>query len=134
MTNIPREKGRLMRAVAFAAIVCAFVLKTLAFAPFANAASTRLGISAAISVSVPTDDCKSDGGAPKRGPLQDHGHCVFCALCGAETQADRSVLPAELIAFSPTRNDATWRGGHDGPPSNSASDGVWRARAPPSSA
>jgi hypothetical protein len=132
--NIPGKKGRLTHAVTFVAIVCALVLKSLAFAPSLNAASATFGASAAISVYVPADDCKSDGGAPTRGPLHDRGHCVLCVSCGAGTQADRAIfLPAEEVAFEPMRNVAAWRSG-DGGLSSSASGGAWRARAPPASA
>ncbi len=134
MMNNPGEKGRLTRAVALAAIVCALVLKYLAFAASANVASATFGASAAISIFVPADDCKSDSGAPHRGPLHDRGHCMLCASCGAGTLADRAVLPAEEVAFAPTRNVAAWRSGDDDAPSSSASGGAWRARAPPASA
>ena len=134
MVKVAGQIGRLTRAVALAAIVCALVLKTLAFAPSPNAASATFGASAAISVFVPADDCKSDGGAPHRGPLHDRGHCVLCVSCGAGTQADRAVLPAEEVTFATPRNVRAWRSGDDDAPSSSASGGAWRARAPPASA
>ncbi len=134
MVKVAGQIGGLTRAVAFAAIVCALVLKTLAFAPSPNAVSATFGAYAAISVFVAADDCKSEGGAPNRGPLHDRGHCVLCVSCGAGTQADRVVLPTEEVAFAPVRNVAAWRSGDDGAPSSSASGGAWRARAPPASA
>ena len=129
--NLPGEKGRLTRAVALAAIICALVLKTLAFAPSPNGPSAMFGASAAISVFVSADDCKGDGGAPNRGPLHDREHCVVCVACAVGTQADRAVLLFEEFAFAPTRGAAASRGGDDGAPSRSASSGAWRARAPP---
>ena len=129
--NIPGEKGRLTRAVALAAIICALVLKTLAFAPSPNGPSAMFGASAAVSVFVPADDCKGGGSAPNRGPLHDHEHCVVCVACAAGTQADRAVLLFEEVAFAPTRSAAALCGGNDGAPSSSASSGAWRARAPP---
>ncbi len=134
MVKVAGQIGRLTRVVALAAIVCALVLSSSIFSPFTNAPSATLGASAAISVFVPADDCKSDSGAPHPGPLHDRGHCVLCASCGAGTQADRAVLPAEEVAFAPTRNSATWRGGDDNAPSSSASGAARRARAPPASA
>src|SRR5208283_4618739 len=104
MVKVAGQVGRLARTGALAAIVCALVLKTLAFAPSPNAVSATFGASAAISVFVPADDCKSDGGAPHPGPLHDRGHCVLCASCVAGTQADRAVLPAEEVAFATPRN------------------------------
>ena len=133
MVKVAGQIGRLARAVALAAIVCALVLKTLAFAPSPNASSATFGASAAISVFVPADDCKSDGGAPHRGPLHDRGHCVLCASCGAATQAGSSVLPTEEVAFTPPRKVVAWRSGDAGARSSSASGGAWRARAPPAS-
>ncbi len=131
MANVAGQAGKLTRAVALAAIVCALVLKSLAFAPSPNAAGETFGAFAAISVFVPADDCKNDDGAPHRGPLHDRGHCVLCVSCGAGTQADRAVLPAEEVAFATSRNVRAWRIVGDGAPSSSISDGAWRARAPP---
>ncbi len=131
MVKVVGQIGGLARAVALAAIVCALVLKTLAFAPSPNASSATFGASAAIFVFVPADDCKSDGGAPHRGPLHDRGHCVLCVSCGVETQADRAIFPAEEVAFATPRNVRARRSGDDDAPSSSASDGAWRARAPP---
>ena len=132
--NIPGEKGRLTRAIALAAIVCALVLKALAFAPSPIAPSATFGASAAISVFTPADDCKSDSGAPHRGPLHDGGHCVLCVSCGAGTQADRAALPAGEVTFATPRRVRAWRIVGDGAPSNSARGRAWRARAPPASA
>jgi hypothetical protein len=134
MVKVAGQIGRLTRTVAFAAIVCALVLKTLAFASSPYAVRSTFGASAAVSVFVPADDCNSGGGAPERGPLHDRGHCVLCVSCGAGTQADRVVLPAEEIAFAPTRDGAAWRGGDTGAPASSAPSSAWRARAPPASA
>ena len=64
MVKVAGQIGRLTRTVAFAAIVCALVLKTLAFAPSPYAVRSMFGASAAVSVFVPADDCKSGGGAP----------------------------------------------------------------------
>ncbi len=132
--NNPGEKGRLTRAVAFAAIVCALILKSLVVAPSPNVGAATFGASAAISVFVPAADCKSDGGAPHPGPLHDRGHCVLCVSCGAGTQADRAGLPAEDVTFATPRNVRAWRGGDVSAPSSSACGGAWRARAPPASA
>jgi hypothetical protein len=134
MVKAVGQIGILTRAIALAAIVCALVLKTLAFAPFPNAVRATFGASADISVFVPADDCKSGGGAPHRGPLHDRGHCLLCVSLGAGTQADGAVLPAEEVAFATPRNFRAWRGGDVGALSSSASGGAWRARAPPVSA
>ena len=131
MIKVAGQIRRLTHAVAFAAIVCALVLKTLSFAPSLSAVSVTFGAYAANSVFVPADDCKSDGGAPNCGPLHDRGHCVLCVSCGAGVQADRALLPAEDVAFAPMRNVVAWRSGDDGAPSSSACSGTWQARAPP---
>jgi len=93
---------------------------------FSECGEREVGAFEAISAFVPADDCKSDGDAPHRGPLHDHGHCVLCVSCGAGAQADRAVLPTAEIAFAPMRNVAGWRSGDVGVPSSSASGGVWR--------
>ena len=111
-------KGRLTRAVALAAIICALVLKSLAFAAFSERPSAMFGASAAISVFVPADDCKGDGGAPKSARSTIAEHCVVCVACAAGTQADRAVLaPSKNLQLAPTLSAAAWRSGDDGAPS-----------------